>query len=78
MSFELKLAYKYFRARRKSLAHFTSIVAVVGIAAGLRILLAPILFDRAAFVLFTLAVMISSWLGGQVTGMLATVFASVV
>jgi lipoprotein-releasing system permease protein len=34
MSFELKLALKYFRARRKSLARFTSIVAVVGIAAG--------------------------------------------
>lgn len=34
MSFELKLAYKYFRVRRKSLARFTSMVAVVGIAAG--------------------------------------------
>ncbi|CAN5156265.1 lipoprotein-releasing ABC transporter permease subunit [soil metagenome] len=34
MSFELKLAFKYFRARRKSLARFTSVVAVVGIAAG--------------------------------------------
>ena len=34
MSFELKLAYKYFRARRKSLARFTSVVAVLGIAAG--------------------------------------------
>ena len=34
MSFELKLALKYFRARRKSLARFTSLVAVVGIAAG--------------------------------------------
>jgi lipoprotein-releasing system permease protein len=34
VSFELKLAYKYFRARRKSLARFTSVVAIVGIAAG--------------------------------------------
>jgi lipoprotein-releasing system permease protein len=34
VSFEFKLAYKYFRARRKSLARFTSAVAVVGIAAG--------------------------------------------
>ncbi|HEX8289352.1 MAG TPA: ABC transporter permease [Pyrinomonadaceae bacterium] len=34
MPFELKLAYKYFRARRKSLARFTAFVAVVGIAAG--------------------------------------------
>ncbi len=34
MSFELKLALRYFRARRKSLARFTSFVAVIGIAAG--------------------------------------------
>ena len=34
MHFELKLALRYFRARRKSLARFTSLVAVVGIAAG--------------------------------------------
>jgi len=34
MSFELKLAFKYFCAKRKSLARFTSIIAVVGIAAG--------------------------------------------
>lgn len=34
MSFELKLAWRYFRARRKSLARFTSFAAVVGIAAG--------------------------------------------
>ena len=34
MNFELKLAWRYFRARRKSLARFTSGVAVIGIAAG--------------------------------------------
>ncbi|HEX8638430.1 MAG TPA: ABC transporter permease [Pyrinomonadaceae bacterium] len=34
MKFEFKLAIRYFRARRKSLARFTSLVAVVGIAAG--------------------------------------------
>lgn len=34
MSFELKLAVKYFCARRKSLAHFTSVAAVIGIAVG--------------------------------------------
>ncbi len=34
MPFEFKLALKYFRAKRKSLARFTSVVAVVGIAAG--------------------------------------------
>ncbi|MEZ5429134.1 MAG: ABC transporter permease [Pyrinomonadaceae bacterium] len=32
--FELKLAWRYFRARRRSLARFTSWVAIVGIAAG--------------------------------------------
>lgn len=34
MRFELKLAWKYFRARRHSLARFTSVIAVAGIAAG--------------------------------------------
>ncbi|MDQ3180134.1 MAG: ABC transporter permease [Acidobacteriota bacterium] len=34
MRFELKLTLSYFRARRKSLARFTSLVAVVGITAG--------------------------------------------
>ncbi len=34
MSFELKLAFKYFRVQRKSLARFTSFVAIIGIAAG--------------------------------------------
>ena len=34
MSFELKLTWKYFRSRRKGLARFTSVVAVVGIAVG--------------------------------------------
>ncbi|MBS1796861.1 MAG: ABC transporter permease [Acidobacteria bacterium] len=34
MSFELRLAFKYFRARKKSLARFTAAVAVVGLAAG--------------------------------------------
>lgn len=39
MSFEFKLALKYFRARRKSLARFTSVVAVVGIAVGVAALI---------------------------------------
>lgn len=34
MRFELKLAWKYFRMRRRSLARFTSAVAVIGIACG--------------------------------------------
>jgi lipoprotein-releasing system permease protein len=32
--FEINLAFRYFRSRRKSLARFTAVVAVVGIAAG--------------------------------------------
>ena len=39
VSFELKLAWKYFRARRKSLARFTAIVAVAGIASGVAALI---------------------------------------
>ncbi len=39
MSFEFKIAFRYFRARRKSLARFTAIVAVVGIAAGVAALI---------------------------------------
>lgn len=39
MSFELKLAWKYFRARRKSLARFTTIVAVASIASGVAALI---------------------------------------
>ena len=34
MPYELKLAWKYFRTRRKSLARFTSLVAISGITAG--------------------------------------------
>ncbi len=34
MNFESKLAFRYFRARRKSLTRFTSLTAIVGIAAG--------------------------------------------
>jgi len=39
VSFELKIAWRYFRACRKSLARFTAIVAVVGIAAGVAALI---------------------------------------
>lgn len=34
MLFESKLAWRYFRTRRKSLARFTSLAAIIGIAAG--------------------------------------------
>ncbi len=39
MSFEIKTAWRYFRARRKNLARFTAIVAVAGIAAGVAALI---------------------------------------
>ena len=39
MHFEIRLAIRYFRARRKSLARFTAVVAVVGIAAGVAALI---------------------------------------
>lgn len=39
MTFELKLALKYFRSRRKSLARFTSVVAIIGIAVGVAALI---------------------------------------
>jgi PAS domain S-box-containing protein len=53
------------------------LVAVVAVATvtGLRILLTPVLYDRAAFVLFGLAVMISSWIGGRRVGLITTTLA---
>jgi lipoprotein-releasing system permease protein len=39
VNYELKLAWKYARARRKSLARFTALVAIVGIAAGVAALI---------------------------------------
>ncbi len=40
MSFEIKLAWRYFRSRRKYLVRFTSLIAVIGIAAGVASLIA--------------------------------------
>ncbi|MDQ2747048.1 MAG: ABC transporter permease, partial [Acidobacteriota bacterium] len=39
MSFEFKMAWRYWRARRKSLVRFTAMVAVIGIAAGVAALI---------------------------------------
>lgn len=39
MSFEFKIAWRYFRAGRKSLARFTALVATLGIAAGVAALI---------------------------------------
>ncbi len=50
----------------------------VGAVTGLRVLLAPVLYDRAAFLLFTLAVMVSSWTGGRRMGFMTTAFATLV
>jgi PAS domain S-box-containing protein len=56
------------------------LVAVVAVAAvtALRLLLLPVLYDRAAFLLFGLAVMISSWRGGRRVGLLTTTLAGLV
>jgi PAS domain S-box-containing protein len=56
------------------------LVAAVVVAAvtGLRVLLAPVLYDRAAFLLFALAVMVSSWTGGHRLGFMTTAFATLV
>lgn len=39
MHFELNLAWRYFRSRRKSLARLTALIAIVGIAAGVAALI---------------------------------------
>ena len=56
------------------------LAAVVAVATvtGLRLLLIPVLYDRAAFLLFGLAVMISSWRGGRRVGLITTALASFV
>ena len=56
------------------------LVAVVAVAAvtAVRLLLSPVLYDRAAFLLFGLAVMISSWRGGRRVGLITTTLASLV
>jgi PAS domain S-box-containing protein len=56
------------------LVAFTS----VALASAVRLLLAPVLYDRASFLLFALAVMASAWIGGWRMGMLATVLSSLV
>ena len=52
-------------------------IIAVAVASAVRVLLAPVLYDRASFLLFTLAVMISAWTGGWRMGVLATILASV-
>src|SRR5215467_4501935 len=56
------------------------LVAIISVAAvlGFRLLLAPVLSDRAAFLLFGLAVMISSWTGGRRVGLLTTALGTLV
>jgi PAS domain S-box-containing protein len=53
------------------------VVAVATVTA-LRLLLMPVLYDRAAFLLFGLAVMISSWRGGRRVGLITTALATLV
>lgn len=53
-------------------------ILAVGTVTGLRLLLIPVLYDRAAFLLFGFAVMISSWIGGRRVGLITTALASLV
>jgi K+-sensing histidine kinase KdpD len=76
------MTYKKYQTPRTVRERFTGdLMVTVGailIASVFRVLLAPVLYDRAAFQLFTLAVMISAWTGGWRIGVLATVLASFV
>jgi PAS domain S-box-containing protein len=49
----------------------------VGAVSGLRLLMVPVLHDRAAFLLYGLAVMVCSWIGGLRVGLITTAFAAV-
>jgi PAS domain-containing protein len=64
--------------RSNLLRDFLVAAVAVAIVTGLRLLLVPVLYDRAAFLLFGLAVMISSWAGGRRVGLITTAFATVV
>jgi PAS domain-containing protein len=65
--------------KRASFTRDLLVAAVaVGAVTGLRVLLAPVLYDRAAFLLFALAVMVSSWTGGLRMGFMTTAFATLV
>jgi PAS domain S-box-containing protein len=50
---------------------------LVASVSGLRLLLAPVLHDHAAFLLYGLVVMICSWMGGLRVGLIATVLAAI-
>lgn len=52
-------------------------LVAVALASAVRVALGPVLSDRAAFQLYTLAVMISAWVGGRRSGLLATAIATV-
>lgn len=64
--------------RRNLLCELLLAAIAVGAVTGLRLLLIPVLYDRAAFLLFGLAVMISSWMGGRRVGLIATTLAALV
>ena len=59
---------------RDLLRAFVAMAAVTG----LRLLLIPAIYDRAAFLLFGLAVMLSSWIGGRRVGLITTTLATIV
>jgi K+-sensing histidine kinase KdpD len=65
------------RTKGRILCDVLVTLLAIAIASGVRVLLSPVLYDRASFLLFTLAVMISAWVGGLRMGILATVLAGV-
>jgi PAS domain S-box-containing protein len=71
---------RWFTVPERSNLLLDLLVAVVAVAAatGLRLLLNPLLYDRAAFLLFALAVMVGSWLRGSRVGLMTTGLATVV
>lgn len=71
---------RFFIFPERSNLPWDLLLAVVAVAAvtGLRLLLIPVLYDRAAFLLFGLAVMITSWIGGRRVGLITTILATLV
>ena len=69
-----------FTAPGRSSLVWDLLLAIVAVATvtGLRLLLIPVVYDRAAFLLFGLAVMTTAWRGGRRVGLITTALASLV
>jgi len=65
------------RCKSRVLCDVLVTLLLIAIASSVRVLLSPVLYDRASFLLFALAVMVSAWIGGLRMGILATVLAGI-